>query len=88
MKIFKWNLIDDYDKMCLQNGLVREYKKRLEILEKEEYIKMVKLTEAEKEIERLKDIIEEIRKIIKWSYEEHEFQGAIHSIEELIKEDN
>lgn len=55
MKIFKWNLIDDYDKMCLQNGVVREYKKRLEILEKEDYFKTIKLTEAKKEIERLRN---------------------------------
>ena len=55
MKIFKWNLIDDYDKMCLQNGLVREYKRRLEILEKEDYFKTIKLTEAKKEIEKLRN---------------------------------
>ena len=46
------------------------------------------LEKAEDEIKKLNDIIKEIRKIIKWSYEEHEFQGAIHSIEELINKDN
>lgn len=55
MKIFKWNLIDDYDKMCLQNGLVREYKNKLEMLEKQNYFKTMELTEATKEIERLRN---------------------------------
>lgn len=45
--------------------------------------KLIKLQEEENK--RLNNIIKEIKKTIKWSYEEHEFQGAIHSIEELIK---
>lgn len=55
-------------------------------LSKEESNLLLKFIKTNsKEIERLNNIIKEVKKIIKWSYEEHEFQGAIHSIEELIK---
>lgn len=78
--------------------LLKEVNEKIEILnnlvqDKEYFEKLDKriekvnncIQEQKQEIERLNNIIKEIKRIIKWSYEEHEFQGAIHSIEELIK---
>ena len=48
MKVFKWWLIDDIDKMCYQNGLCTELKKRVDMLEDmnwEQYLKIKKLEE-------------------------------------------
>lgn len=49
MKIFKWHLIDDIDKMCLENGLARELKRRLDILEKKSWEQYLKIEKLEKE---------------------------------------
>lgn len=50
MKLFKWNLIDDIDKMCLENGLIKELKRKLNIAEKENWEKYLKIQELEKEL--------------------------------------
>ena len=55
MKIFKWYLIDDIDKMCLENGLARELKRRLDILEKRSWEQYLKIEKLKKENEWLKN---------------------------------
>ena len=48
MKLFKWYLIDDIDKMCFTNGMVKELKQRLDISEQknwEQYLKIKQLEE-------------------------------------------
>lgn len=49
MKIFKWHLIDDIDKMCLEHGLAKELKRRLDILEKKSWEQYLKIEKLEKE---------------------------------------
>lgn len=51
MKLFKWYLIDDIDKMCLENGLIRELKRKLDIAEKTNW-------EQHLRIENLKELVE------------------------------
>ena len=51
MKLFKWHLIDDIDKMCFENGQIRELKRRLEIAEKT-------MLEQHLRIENLKELVE------------------------------
>ena len=65
MKLFKWHLIDDIELRCYENGYIREFKKRLEILEKEDFLKTKRLTERDFEIERLNNIINEALEINK-----------------------
>lgn len=40
--------------------------------------------ELKKETEILHSIINEIREVIKWAYEESEYGGAVYSIEEIL----
>ena len=48
MKLFKWYLIDDIDKMVYENAGAKDLKRKLKIAEKLNY-------EQYKEIERLKE---------------------------------
>ena len=55
MKLFKWHLIDDIDKMCLENGEIRELRRKLKIAEQtmwEQYLR----------IENLKELVEYYKK--------------------------
>lgn len=55
MKFFKWHLIDDIDKMCLENGEIRELRRKLKIAEQtmwEQYLR----------IENLKELVEYYKK--------------------------
>ena len=65
MKIFKWYLIDDIDKHCLEAGYNQELNRKLKIAEDknwEQYLIIEKLKEQNKYLSNLLDrkIIQEI----------------------------
>lgn len=51
MKLFKWYLIDDIDKMCFENGEIRELRRKLKIAEQT-------MWEQHLRIENLKELVE------------------------------
>ena len=57
-----------------------ELKKLEELLANDRKI----IEENYKEIERLHSIIKEVREIVKWAYEEDEYQGGIYTIEQIL----
>lgn len=50
MKLFKWHLIDDIELRCFENGLIKELKQRLDIAEKDNWDKYLKIEKLEKEL--------------------------------------
>ena len=71
MKIFKWHLIDNIDKMCLENGEIARLRKIREINEEqlwENHLLIEKLKEENKELKNMlsKKIIEEIGEPIEY----------------------
>ena len=50
MKLFKWHLIDDIELRCFENGLIKELKQRLDIAEKDNWDKYLKIKKLEKEL--------------------------------------
>lgn len=50
MKLFKWHLIDDIELRCFENGLIKELKQRLDISEKDNWDKYLKIEKLEKEL--------------------------------------
>lgn len=50
MKLFKWYLIDDIELKCYENGYIKELRKKLDIIEKENWNKYLKIEKLEKEL--------------------------------------